>query len=91
VEANFATRQSSFFVDDLFLGSFDFDPIIISNILDRGSMVTYAAPDTDFNHKSGYSAHFDQFEIEVVPLPPSLLLLASGFLGLAGWRRIRKG
>jgi hypothetical protein len=28
--------------------------------------------------------------IEVVPLPPSLLLLGSGLLGLAGWRRFRE-
>jgi hypothetical protein len=27
----------------------------------------------------------------LVPLPPSLLLLGSGLLGLAGWRRFRKG
>jgi hypothetical protein len=26
-----------------------------------------------------------------VPLPPTLLLLGSGLLGLAGWRRLRKG
>ncbi|MCX5893147.1 MAG: hypothetical protein NTW80_09285 [Deltaproteobacteria bacterium] len=26
-----------------------------------------------------------------VPLPPTLLLLCSGLLGLAGWRRLRKG
>lgn len=26
----------------------------------------------------------------VVPLPPSVLLLGSGFLGLAGWRKFRK-
>jgi hypothetical protein len=29
-------------------------------------------------------------DITPVPLPPSLLLFASGFLGLAGWRRLRK-
>lgn len=27
----------------------------------------------------------------VVPLPPTVLLLGSGLLGLAGWRRFRKG
>jgi hypothetical protein len=26
-----------------------------------------------------------------VPLPPTVLLLGSGLLGLAGWRRFRKG
>ncbi len=28
---------------------------------------------------------------EVVPLPPSLLLLGSGLVGLVGWRRLKKG
>jgi hypothetical protein len=27
----------------------------------------------------------------VVPIPPTLLLLGSGLLGLAGWRRLKKG
>ena len=29
--------------------------------------------------------------IDVVPLPPTVLLLGSGLLGLVGWRRFRKG
>ena len=29
-------------------------------------------------------------DVAAVPLPPSLLLLGSGLLGLAGWRRFRK-
>jgi hypothetical protein len=28
--------------------------------------------------------------IDVVPLPPTVLLLGSGLIGLAGWRRFRK-
>jgi hypothetical protein len=48
------------------LGTFDFVPGATSNLLRRGSMVTYAAPDTKHNHKTDYSAHFDNFEIKVV-------------------------
>jgi hypothetical protein len=33
----------------------------------------------------------DQVQLNPVPLPPSFLLLGSGLLGLAGWRRFRKG
>jgi hypothetical protein len=31
------------------------------------------------------------FRTDAVPLPPTVLLLGSGLLGLAGWRRFRKG
>jgi hypothetical protein len=30
------------------------------------------------------------FQLPAVPLPPTVLLVGSGLLGLAGWRRIRK-
>jgi hypothetical protein len=30
-------------------------------------------------------------DIQIVPIPPTVLLLGSGLLGLAGWRRFRKG
>jgi hypothetical protein len=67
VEANFATRQMSFFVDDECLGTFPFpvDPPD-GNTLARGSMVVYAAPNTATKHKADYAAHFDQFQIKVV-------------------------
>jgi probable HAF family extracellular repeat protein len=35
----------------------------------------------------GYTYPYSPF----VPLPPTVILLASGLLGLAGWRRFRKG
>ena len=71
VEANFATKETSFFVDDKFLGSFPFDPRVTDpnvtqHTLKRGSLQTYAAPDTSGNHKADYSAHFDNFEIKVL-------------------------
>jgi hypothetical protein len=35
--------------------------------------------------------YYDAPRGEVVPLPPTVLLLGSGLLGLVGWRRVRKG
>ena len=71
MEANFATKETSFFLDDKFLGSFPFDPRVTDpnvtqHTLLRGSMVTYAAPDTSGNHKADYAAHYDQFMIKVL-------------------------
>ncbi|MCX6928627.1 MAG: hypothetical protein NT154_36260 [Verrucomicrobia bacterium] len=63
---NFAARTYSFFVDDQSLGTFAFDPSATSNILRRGSMITYAAPDTTTLKKADYAAHFDQFSIKVI-------------------------
>ena len=40
---------------------------------------------------AGYTAFFGpNFTAQPVPVPPSLLLLSSGLLGLVGWRRFRK-
>jgi hypothetical protein len=41
---------------------------------------------TDFDYSVSLNIEFTQ-----VPLPPTILLLGSGLLGLAGWRRLRKG
>ena len=38
----------------------------------------------------GLAVHDGNIGSSVVPLPPSTLLLGSGLLGLAGWRRFRK-
>jgi len=55
----------------------------------------------DFSHSAGFlrvetppgvtwGSESGVFLTSQVPLPPSLLLLGSGLLGLAGWRRFRK-
>ena len=65
VEVDFAARTYSFVVDDLSLGTFAFDPSATSNILRRGSLIVYAAPDTATEHKADYAAHYDKFAINV--------------------------
>jgi hypothetical protein len=55
--------------------------------------VTLAAPGSIvFDHLGGdyEGLLLDNVVVQVVPLPPTLLLLGSGLLGLVSWRRFRK-
>lgn len=60
-----SARGCLFLVDGQSLGTFAFDPSATSNILRRGSLIVYAAPDTSTNEKADYAAHFDKFSINV--------------------------
>ncbi len=66
IEVNFAERTYSFYVDGSWLGTFDFEPFEPSGVLRRGSIVTYAAPDTKKDKKADHAATIDNFAIEVV-------------------------
>ena len=66
IEVDFAEDTYSFYVDDQWLGTFDFDPSANTDILRRGSVITYAAPETAKNKKADHAANFDNFSIEVV-------------------------
>jgi hypothetical protein len=66
IEADFAARTYSFYVDGDWLGTFAFDPSATSTVLRRGSMIAYAAPDTAKDKKADHAAIFDDFTIEVV-------------------------
>lgn len=66
IEVDFAARTYSFFVDDELLSTFDFEPFVPSGVLRRGSIVTYAAPDTRKDKKADHAANVDNFAIEVV-------------------------
>ncbi|MCX6924719.1 MAG: hypothetical protein NT154_16125 [Verrucomicrobia bacterium] len=66
IVVNFAARTYSFYVDDRSLGTFAFDPSATSNILRRGSLIAYAAPDTATLKKADYAAHYDQFSIKAI-------------------------
>jgi hypothetical protein len=73
IEANFAKQEYSFYIDGDFLGTFDFLPnggdgpgVEYDGVLLRGSILAYAAPDTQEFKKQDHSAHYDNFSIEVV-------------------------
>ncbi len=53
--------------------------------LTEGAITTLPPPGTTF------FADLDISTINEVPLPPGFVLLGTGLLGLAGWRRFRKG
>jgi hypothetical protein len=67
VEANFATQINSFYVDDVLLTTFPFDPSeVYTGVLLRGAMLAYAAPDSATNKKADYASSYDKFSIRVV-------------------------
>lgn len=66
IDVDFAARTYSFYVDDALLGTFDFAPSATSDVLRRGSILTYAAPNTAKDQKADHASNFDNFSIEVV-------------------------
>jgi len=67
IEADFAAQTSSFFADDVLLGTFSFDPTeTYTGVLLRGALLAYAAPDTATSKKADYAAHYDKFTIKVI-------------------------
>jgi len=66
VVADFANKQSTFYVDGVLLGTFPFESSeIFTGVLLRGTLLAYAAPDNASAHKANYAAHYDQFSIHV--------------------------
>jgi hypothetical protein len=73
IEVDIGRRSFSFLVDGESLGTFAFDTlpfpddptITYTNELRRGSLLAYAAPDTEELKKKEYTAYFDNFVIEV--------------------------
>ena len=65
IDVNFAARTYTFFVDGSSLGgAFKFDDEVgDTNVLRRGSMVTYARPDGEGFLRNNYVVHFDNFSI----------------------------
>jgi len=66
VVADFATQTSAFYVDDVLLTTFAWEPTeVYTGVLLRGAVLAYAAPDTATNHKADYAASYDNFTIRV--------------------------
>lgn len=42
-------------------------------------------------NQNSFIVNFDNVTLDAVPVPPTVWLLGSGLLGLAGWRKLRKG
>jgi hypothetical protein len=62
---DFAARTFTLSVDDQPLGTFSFPEDVNSNILVRGALLVFAAPDTGSLSKAGYAAHYDKFNLSV--------------------------
>jgi hypothetical protein len=66
IVADFGDQTTSFYVDDVLLGTFPFEPSeTFTGVLLRGTILAYAAPDTATNEKADYAASFDKFSINV--------------------------
>ncbi len=67
VVADFSTHTSGFYVDDVLLTTFVWEPSeVYTGVLLRGAALAYTAPDTATNKKADYAAHYDQFSIRNV-------------------------
>ncbi len=88
IEVDFLNDRYSFFVNGTFLGQNAFRPTNTSDVLLRGSLVTYARPDSGAFIGDNFNYRFDNFTVSAVPEPSSILLVCVGGLAIAGrWYR----
>ena len=90
IDVDFLNDQYAFRVDGALLGQHAFDAGFTSDVLLRGSVVTYAYPDGASELRSDYTYRFDNFSISAVPEPPTMLLVASCALGFGAVRWPRR-
>ena len=66
VVADFATQTSYFYVDNILLTTFIWEPSeVYTGVLLRGTLLAYTAPDTATNKKADYASTYDKFSINV--------------------------
>lgn len=92
MDFDFAERTASYFVNGDRLGTEPFDPLNVSTVFSRGSLLSLVLdPDTLNRDRFHYAARFDNFSIKAVPEPNSAILgcIAVGSIsGVVTGRRI---
>ncbi len=90
VTVDYDANLYSFSVDGASFGPYPFEPGFTSDVLVRGSMLSYARPDAGTNLRSNYTAWVDNFSITAVPEPATAGFLLLSSSGLLTRRRARR-
>ena len=84
---DFAANTFAFSVDGTSSSAFAFPSGVVSDVLVRESLITYAFPDTATNHRSDFTAYYDNVSAVATPEPTSAGLLVVGLVTALGLRR----
>lgn len=84
---DFAANTFAFSVDGTSSSAFAFPSGVVSDVLVRESLVTYAYPDTATNHRSDFTAYYDNVSAVATPEPTSAVMLSLGGIALVSFRR----
>ena len=87
IMVDFAANTFAFSVDGTSSSAFAFPTGEVSDVLVRESLITYANPDTATNHRSDFTAYYDNVSAVATPEPTSAVLLTLGSVALLGFRR----
>ena len=88
ITMDFTAKTYTFSFDGTSSSAFAFNAGFTSNVLLHEAVVTYAYPDTATNHRSDFTAYYDNVSATAsVPEPASAVLLPLGGVPLLGFRR----